>query len=102
MDLTAHDRTLSFETMHEVHLLRLDDKIALRLDNKILWKLFHKNIIKVGRTHLQDATPISLGQEFGSYVTQIKKAKNKKVKRRRFTVAVGIVRNSHEKTSRLR
>lgn len=29
-------------------------------------------IIKIGRTHLQDATPITLGQEFSGYVTQIK------------------------------
>ena len=28
-------------------------------------------IIKVGRTHLQDATPITLGQEFSGYVTQL-------------------------------
>ena len=30
-----------------------------------------KNIIKVGRTHLQDATPISLGQEFSGYQSQL-------------------------------
>ena len=30
-----------------------------------------KNIIKVGRTHLQDATPITLGQEFSGYVAQL-------------------------------
>ncbi len=30
-------------------------------------------IVKVGRTHLQDATPIRLGQEFGGYATQVKK-----------------------------
>ncbi|MCD6130446.1 MAG: class II fumarate hydratase [Deltaproteobacteria bacterium] len=30
-----------------------------------------KDIIKVGRTHLQDATPITLGQEFSGYVNQI-------------------------------
>jgi fumarate hydratase class II len=29
------------------------------------------NIIKIGRTHLQDATPITLGQEFSGYATQI-------------------------------
>ena len=28
-------------------------------------------IIKIGRTHLQDATPIRLGQEFGAYAKQI-------------------------------
>ena len=32
-----------------------------------------KNIIKVGRTHLQDATPLSLGQEFSGYHFQLKK-----------------------------
>ncbi len=32
-----------------------------------------KDIIKIGRTHLQDATPLSLGQEFSGYQTQLKK-----------------------------
>jgi fumarate hydratase, class II len=31
-------------------------------------------IVKTGRTHLQDATPIRLGQEFGGYATQIDKS----------------------------
>ena len=30
-----------------------------------------KSIIKIGRTHLQDATPLSLGQEFSGYQSQI-------------------------------
>jgi len=30
-----------------------------------------KNIIKIGRTHLMDATPLTLGNEFSSYVQQI-------------------------------
>jgi fumarate hydratase class II len=30
-----------------------------------------ESIVKVGRTHLQDATPITLGQEFSSYAYQI-------------------------------
>jgi fumarate hydratase class II len=29
------------------------------------------HIIKIGRTHLQDATPLTLGQEFSGYVTQV-------------------------------
>src|SRR4051794_19854636 len=33
-----------------------------------------KNIIKIGRTHTQDATPVTLGQEFGGYAHQIRKA----------------------------
>jgi len=31
-----------------------------------------KNIVKIGRTHLQDATPLTLGQEFSGYHIQIK------------------------------
>ena len=30
-----------------------------------------KNIIKTGRTHLMDATPLTLGQEFSAYVAQL-------------------------------
>ena len=32
-----------------------------------------KDIIKIGRTHTQDATPLTLGQEFGGYAHQVKK-----------------------------
>ncbi len=32
-----------------------------------------ENVVKTGRTHLQDATPITLGQEFEGYRTQIEK-----------------------------
>ncbi len=32
-----------------------------------------KSIIKIGRTHTQDATPLTLGQEFGGYVQQVAK-----------------------------
>ena len=33
-----------------------------------------KDIIKIGRTHTQDATPLTLGQEFGGYAHQMAKA----------------------------
>ena len=33
-----------------------------------------KSIVKIGRTHLQDATPLSLGQEFSGYHFQVKKS----------------------------
>ena len=33
-----------------------------------------KDIIKVGRTHLMDAAPLTLGQEFSGYAAQLKKA----------------------------
>ena len=32
-----------------------------------------KNIVKIGRTHLQDATPLTLGQEFSGYHSQLSK-----------------------------
>ena len=32
------------------------------------------NVVKIGRTHLMDATPITVGQEFSGYVTQLKNA----------------------------
>jgi fumarate hydratase class II len=32
-------------------------------------------VIKIGRTHLQDATPLSLGQEFSGYVDQLEQAR---------------------------
>ena len=46
---------------------------SLEILNKDLKKKISqfKNIIKVGRTHLQDATPLSLGQEFSGYQSQI-------------------------------
>jgi len=31
----------------------------------------YEHIIKIGRTHMMDATPLTLGQEFSGYVTQI-------------------------------
>lgn len=32
------------------------------------------SIVKIGRTHLMDAVPLTLGQEFSGYVTQVKQA----------------------------
>ncbi|WP_185858046.1 class II fumarate hydratase [Blattabacterium cuenoti] len=42
-------------------------------------KLFH-NVIKIGRTHLMDATPITLGQEFSGYASQIDHGLNSIIK----------------------
>jgi fumarate hydratase class II len=33
-----------------------------------------QDIVKIGRTHLQDATPLTLGQEFSGYVAQLEQA----------------------------
>jgi fumarate hydratase, class II len=43
-------------------------KLRGTLDRKA--KAFAK-IVKIGRTHLQDATPLTLGQEFSGYVSQL-------------------------------
>jgi fumarate hydratase, class II len=32
------------------------------------------DVVKIGRTHLMDATPITLGQEFSGYATQVRKS----------------------------
>ncbi|CAL8282336.1 unnamed protein product [Merluccius merluccius] len=46
-------------------LQTLHDALAAKADE-------FKEIIKIGRTHTQDAVPLSLGQEFGGYVQQVK------------------------------
>ena len=33
-----------------------------------------KKVVKSGRTHLMDATPVTLGQEFGGYAAQVEDA----------------------------
>lgn len=45
-------------------LVKLQSSLEKKSEN------WHK-IIKIGRTHLQDATPITLKQEFSGYITQI-------------------------------
>src|SRR6185503_21173316 len=30
-----------------------------------------REVVKIGRTHMQDATPLTLGQEFSGYVAQL-------------------------------
>jgi fumarate hydratase, class II len=35
-----------------------------------------RDIVKIGRTHLQDATPLTLGQEFSGYVAQLNHAES--------------------------
>ncbi len=51
-----HDLIPALETLHKA----LDDKANA-----------YAKIVKIGRTHLQDATPLTLGQEFSGYATQI-------------------------------
>lgn len=54
----AFDKTL----LPAVKALR--DGLAVKMDA-------FKDIVKIGRTHLQDAVPLTLGQEFSAYVTQL-------------------------------
>ena len=43
--------------------------------NEVIASLAHQNdVVKAGRTHLMDATPVTLGQEFGGYARQIELA----------------------------
>jgi fumarate hydratase class II len=61
--------------MHIASVLEIEDKLIPSL------KYFHgelkkkseefSDIIKIGRTHTQDATPLTLGQEFSGYASQI-------------------------------
>lgn len=66
----------SFPTaMHIAAVLAIHEKLLPALEHlhatlKEKTELFN-TFIKVGRTHLQDATPITLGQEFSGYVAQI-------------------------------
>jgi fumarate hydratase class II len=49
--------------------------IALRATLKMKSDAFD-GIVKIGRTHLQDATPLTLGQEFSAYVAQLEFAES--------------------------
>lgn len=44
------------------------EKLMKTLEDKVT---AFKNIVKTGRTHLMDATPLTLGQEFSGYVSQL-------------------------------
>src|SRR3546814_6248135 len=45
-------------------LIELTDALTAKAE---AWR----DIVKIGRTHLQDATPLTLGQEFSGYVEQL-------------------------------
>ncbi len=69
----------SFPTaLHVATVLAVRDSLtpALhRLHNAIADKAqAWRGLVKIGRTHMQDATPLTLGQEFSGYDTQLAKA----------------------------
>ena len=64
MHIAAAEETVKC-LLPSLHLLEL----ALDAKSK-QWK----KVVKIGRTHLQDATPLTVGQEFSGYVQQLKDA----------------------------
>ncbi|TXG54283.1 hypothetical protein EZV62_019539 [Acer yangbiense] len=62
--------------MHIASAMEINSRLIPNL--KILHNSLHsksvefKDIVKIGRTHTQDATPLTLGQEFSGYTTQVK------------------------------
>ena len=64
-------------TMHVSALLAIEEDVlpGLRQLATVLGEkeTEFNTVVKTGRTHLQDATPVTLGQEFGGYRTQIEK-----------------------------
>jgi fumarate hydratase class II len=57
--------------MLDKELLPKVSKLVKTMEGKsIAWK----NIVKIGRTHLQDAIPLTVGQEWSGYVSQLKDA----------------------------
>lgn len=61
MHIAAYKMVLEV-TIPGVELLR--DTLKTKSDN-------FKDVVKIGRTHLMDATPLTLGQEFSGYVSQL-------------------------------
>lgn len=61
--------------MHVAAVIQLEQGVLPALDQLLetmaAKSLAFSDIIKLGRTHLQDATPITLGQEFSAYVAQL-------------------------------
>jgi fumarate hydratase class II len=63
--------------MHIAAVLALDELLSAveQLRNTLQEKSkAFEAVVKIGRTHLQDATPLTLGQEFSGYVAQLEHA----------------------------
>ena len=80
-----NDHVNKSQSTNDVFPTAMHIAIAMKAKNKLLpsLKLLEKElnkkvkqfseIVKLGRTHLQDATPLTLGQEFSGYHAQLKK-----------------------------
>jgi len=64
--------------MHIATVLEFTDRLIPRVEALIgtMWEkaVAWVDVVKIGRTHLQDATPLTVGQEWSGYVTQLKDA----------------------------
>ena len=67
---------LHVAAMLAVHSRLLGSLDILR-DSLSVKALAWRDIVKIGRTHLQDATPLTLGQEFSGYVAQLVAGKSR-------------------------
>ncbi len=80
-----NDHVNKCQSTNDVFPTAMHIAIALETKKKLLPSLKHlekeiskkvtqfNKIVKLGRTHLQDATPLTLGQEFSGYHSQLKK-----------------------------
>lgn len=63
--------------MHIAALTAIEDSVLPRLrelhDAFAALSQHYQNVIKLGRTHLQDATPLTLGQEISGWATMLEK-----------------------------
>ena len=78
--LSAEKRDLIAQACDEILANKLDDQFPL-----VIWQtgsgtqsnmnvnevVANKDVVKIGRTHLMDATPLTLGQEFSAYAAQL-------------------------------
>ncbi|MCX7833743.1 MAG: class II fumarate hydratase [Ignavibacteria bacterium] len=56
-----------YKMLHEVTIPKVEKLLkTIQQKSKDFW-----DIVKIGRTHLMDATPLTLGQEFSGYASQI-------------------------------
>ncbi|KAF9688127.1 hypothetical protein SADUNF_Sadunf02G0164900 [Salix dunnii] len=77
----------TFPTSYQLYLFHIyimHIAAAMEINSRLIpkWKTLHstlhsksvefKDIVKIGRTHTQEATPLTLGQEFSGYTTQVK------------------------------
>ena len=78
-----NDHVNKSQSTNDVFPSAIHIAVAMETRNKLLPSLLllskelkkkvskFKNIVKIGRTHLQDATPLTLGQEFSGYHNQV-------------------------------